>query len=79
MNLSVHESASRREFLRTAGRRLGLSASVGLAAFLVTTRRVSTVRQECVSAGLCEGCAIFARCVLPAALAIKNPSPGGPT
>jgi len=69
MSFSPVVSSSRREFFRAAGR-YGLLAALGLVAVVLEGRR-RLVGQRCVNQGLCNGCAVFARCGLPQALSAK--------
>ncbi len=66
---------SRREFFRAAARYgvLGLLT----AAAVVTGRSGIRAGQSCVNRGLCRGCALVARCGLPAALSFRGSVTGG--
>jgi hypothetical protein len=74
MSFSPVVSSSRREFFRAAGR-YGLLTALGLIA-VVLEGRSRLAGQRCLNQGLCNGCALFARCGLPQALSAKLSKPG---
>jgi len=67
MSSGPNQTASRRDFFRSAARYGGL-VTLG-AAFLWLER--SRNRQTCVNNSICAGCAAFTDCGLPAALSAK--------
>ena len=63
----------RREFLRSAGRKvilLGLGLLGG--SLLAGKRIVFKTRQECINQGICSPCAAYKSCGLPQALSRKK-------
>jgi hypothetical protein len=60
---------NRREFLRSLGRKTALGALVLGTGSLVAR---PGNREECVSNGICRGCAEVAECGLPQALSFKE-------
>jgi hypothetical protein len=71
MNWLTTQSGNRREFVRDAARWALLAVVAAVSALLAATRRVTLPDQTCVNKGICSGCAVFAKCELPAALSAK--------
>ena len=73
MKADSEANASRREFLRSAARRISLSLLAVIMAWLAYRRQIA--RAVCVNNSLCQGCGVLAHCTLPAALQAKNLEP----
>lgn len=69
---TINRSLSRREFVRDAMRGGGLVILTGVVALAVRGRGVTRVA-GCVAEGACAGCALYARCELLPARAVRAP------
>jgi hypothetical protein len=69
--ITISRSLSRREFVRDALRGSVLVILTGVVALAVRGRGVTMVA-GCVADGACAGCALYARCELPPAVAVRT-------
>jgi hypothetical protein len=69
---SSRHGASRREFVRVGFRYALLTGLAVVSAVLVKRRSATLPNQNCISNGVCRGCAIFTDCGLPQALSAKQ-------
>ncbi len=72
MNWLTTQSGNRREFVRDAARWALLAVVAAVSALLAATRGVTLPNPMCVNKRICSGCALFAKCELPAALSAKG-------
>jgi len=77
MNTKRTAAADRREFLRACGRWSALVLLGGGVAALARAGKVRARATACYQPAPCAGCAVFARCGLPAARAAREPFSGG--
>ncbi len=77
MNTQPTAAADRREFLRACGRWAALAWLGGGVAALARAGKVRARSAACFQPAPCAGCAVFARCGLPAARAAREPLSGG--
>lgn len=77
MNTRRTAAADRREFLRACGRWSALVLLGGGVAALARAGKVRVRSAACYQPAPCAGCAVFARCGLPAARAAREPHSGG--
>ena len=63
---------NRREFLRSCARN-GLLSSLAIITGIITLKeKPQESSQVCISQGICDGCGVFNRCILPAAQSAKE-------
>ena len=74
--VAMNPNESRREFLRGAGRVTLLGALGGLSVVLGRRAGVRFADPRCRARRLCDGCAAFDQCTLPAALKARRAQPG---
>ena len=77
MKLRLNQSGDRREFVRNSVRFALLATATGAIAHLAAARRVALSGPECINRSICGGCAVFEKCELPKALAVKRVRQGG--
>ncbi len=68
------QTQSRREFLRRCARSISLIAIGLVGSTLLVRKQIKRSSQECINAGICDGCRVFSGCGLPQALSAKKES-----
>jgi hypothetical protein len=72
----IHETGTRREFIRFCGRLAVLGAAAYCAARLFIRGQVSLSGQSCANQGVCSTCRAYSRCGLPQALSRRRTREG---